>query len=139
MSRPDHLMDGVARCEEAFERLKTGKPVVAAHVDIDRSKITAGIVSVEAGFDRGYLKKARPSHAPLIALIESYRKGMTSTSITSQTQIRRAKQKIEQTSSELEAVKFHLFRVLTQNIQLVERVRILEQQLKSTKVVPIRN
>ena len=72
--------DGVKICEAAFERLKAGCPVISAHVGIDGSKITAGIVSVEAGFDRGYLKRSRGSHMPLIARIEAYRTECSTTS-----------------------------------------------------------
>ena len=82
--------DGVKICEAAFERLKAGCPVISAHVGIDGSKITAGIVSVEAGFDRGYLKRSRGSHMPLIARIEAYRTECSTTSNSKALQIKRA-------------------------------------------------
>ena len=63
---------GLDQCVEAFDRLKAGQPRVIEHIGIAKSKITAGIVSVEAGFDRGYLKKARSAHAPLISMIEAF-------------------------------------------------------------------
>lgn len=43
------------------------------HVGLDLSKLTASIVSHEAGFDRGYLKKSRKTHLPLLAKIEACR------------------------------------------------------------------
>jgi hypothetical protein len=122
--------NGLTKCYEAFERLKLGKPIVAAHVDLDGTKITAGIVSFEAGLDRGYLKKNRPSHMPLIAQIEAYRKSFGSAQASKALQIKRANDKVEKARRELEVVQQHLYQVLTQNLQLVERVCALETQLK---------
>jgi hypothetical protein len=64
---------GLLECEEALQRLLEGRPVVAEHVGLSRSKITASIVSFEAGFDRGYLKKSRNAHLPILARIEAFR------------------------------------------------------------------
>ena len=64
---------GLGACEEALQRLLIGKPVVPEHVGLDLSKLTASIVSLEAGFDRGYLKKARKAHLPLLAQIGAVR------------------------------------------------------------------
>ena len=66
---------GLAACSNALERLLEGRPIVPAHVGLDTSKITAGIVSYEAGFDRGYLKKSRRAHLPLLAKITASRQG----------------------------------------------------------------
>lgn len=121
---------GLEACMEAFERLKAGKPNVAAHVGLDGTKITAGIVSFEAGFDRGYLKKSRDSHKPLIAQIEAYRISFGSAGASKALQIKRANDKVDKARSELEIVQEQLYHVMTQNIQLVERVRYLEAQVK---------
>jgi hypothetical protein len=121
--------DGVEACEVAFERLKTGRPVIPVHVGIDGSKITAGIVSVEAGFDRGYLKKARNSHLPLIAKIEAYRAECSTTSTSKALQIKRAQDKAGRAVAELQQTREQFYQVLTQNLQLVERVRELENKL----------
>lgn len=129
--------DGIRACEEAFERLKEGKPHVAAHVGLDSSKITAGIVSFEAGFDRGYLKKKRPSHQPLIAQIEAYRTSFGSASASKALQIKRANDKVDKARGELEVVQAQLYQVMTQNIQLVERVRFLESQVKQFNVTQL--
>ena len=64
---------GLGACDEALQRLLIGKPVVPEHVGLDLSKLTASIVSLEAGFDRGYLKRSRKSHLPIIAKIEACR------------------------------------------------------------------
>lgn len=131
--------DGVSACLEAFERLKSGSPIVSSHVGIERAKITAGIVSVEAGFDRGYLKKSRASHLPLLALIESYRNSAPSAASSKSIQVRRANEKWAKANDELEMMRERLYRVVEQNIQLVERVRNLEAQLKEVNnVSPIK-
>lgn len=122
--------NGLAKCYEAFERLKTGKPVVANHVDLPPSKITAGIVSFEAGLDRGYLKKTRLNHLPLIAQIEAYRKSFGSADASKAMQIKRANDKVDKARRELEIAQQQLYHVLAQNVQLVERVRSLEAQVK---------
>ncbi|MFT2186088.1 hypothetical protein [Pseudomonas putida] len=104
---------------------------------MDLSKITASIVSLEAGFDRGYLKKSRKSHLPLLAKIEICRaeacKGGSSAN----------RQKIERLEENLRVLEYELAitqaqrnRILTQNLQLWERVRELELavvQYKSLK------
>jgi len=122
--------NGLAKCYEAFDRLKAGKPLVASHVDLPPSKLTAGIVSFEAGLDRGYLKKSRPSHLPLIAQIEAYRKSFGSADASKAMQIKRANDKVDKARRELEIARQQLYHVLTQNVQLVERVRSLEAQVK---------
>lgn len=124
------LGGGIQLCEEAFERLKAGKPRDPAHVDLPKSKITAGIVSVEAGFDRGYLKKSRRVHMPLIAAIEAYRSESEAVSVTSAVKAKRAQVKADKAINELEQVQAKLNAVLIQNMQLVERVRELETKLK---------
>ena len=123
--------NGVDKCRVAFERLKAGEPHVAAHVGLDPTKITAGIVSVEAGFDRGYLKKDRPSHRALIADIEAYRKSYGTESSSKALQVKRANDKAAQAVSDLETARGQLYHVMAQNVQLVERVRELQFQLEA--------
>lgn len=67
------ISGGLIACEEALQRLLVGKPIVPEHVGLNLSKLTASIVSLEAGFDRGYLKKSRKAHLPLLAQIDSAR------------------------------------------------------------------
>lgn len=121
---------GLQACVDAFERLKAGKPNLAVHVGLDGTKITAGIVSFEAGFDRGYLKKKRPAHQPLIAQIEAYRHSFESSSASKALQVKRANDKVNKARNDLEIAQSQLYHVMTQNIQLVERVRLLEAQVK---------
>ncbi|KKJ98859.1 MULTISPECIES: hypothetical protein [Pseudomonadaceae] len=128
------LSNGLLACEEAFERLKAGQPHVESHVGLVQNKITAGIVSVEAGFDRGYLKKARISHRNLIARIEAFRNEKIPSSNSQALRMRRALDRAGRATSELEQAQERLYQVLLQNIQLVERVRALEEELSVFKV-----
>lgn len=130
MSAVKSKVDGLLVCEEAFRRLVSGEPVVSAHVGLARSKITAGIVSVEAGFDRGYLKKSRRAHLPLLAKIEAYRKEGGNGNSSDRVQLRRANHKVEEVVNALEINKQHLHSVIAQNLQLVERVRELEREIQ---------
>jgi hypothetical protein len=127
--------NGFGACIEAFERLKAGAPVVPAHVGIAAAKITSGIVSVEAGFDRGYLKKSRAAHLPLIAQIEAFRARPESTGLSKANEVKRAKSKAERAESELEETRRQFYDVLTQNLQLVERVRELEAMLAQGEAI----
>ncbi len=122
--------EGIKACEVAFERLLAGKPEVPAHVGIDPSKITRGIVSVEAGFDRGYLKKNRPSHKALVARIEAHGAEIGKSNEGQREQLRRAKNKAQAAIDSKAEMKLQLDKVLTQNLMLVERVRELEDALK---------
>lgn len=122
---------GLDACWDALERLKAGKPRVAAHIGLDPTKLTAGIVSFEAGFDRGYLKKDRKNHKPLIAAIEAFRNSFGTVSSSKALQIKRANDKATKAHDDLEIARAQLYHVMTQNVQLVERVRHLEEQLKS--------
>ncbi|PPV39491.1 hypothetical protein [Pseudomonas oleovorans] len=130
MSTDKGKVDGLLVCEEAFKRLISGEPVVSAHVGLARSKITAGIVSVEAGFDRGYLKKSRRAHLPLLAKIEALRREDPNSNSSARVQLKRANHKIDEVVSALEINKNHLQNVIAQNLQLVERVRELENQIQ---------
>ncbi|SFP19592.1 hypothetical protein [Pseudomonas borbori] len=76
MKSGDGAGKGLGACEEALQRLLVEKPVVPEHVGLDLSKLTASIVSLEAGFDRGYLKKSRKAHLPILAKIEACRAGV---------------------------------------------------------------
>ncbi|MBD8708492.1 hypothetical protein IFT47_17835 [Pseudomonas sp. CFBP 13711] len=119
---------GVLACEEALERLITGKPNVAAHVGLDLSKLTAGVVSHEAGFDRGYLKKSRKLHMALIAKISAVRDGVMKGALanTTRNELIRSSKKIDRLEEELLTVCTQRDAVLTQNLQLWERIRQLE-------------
>lgn len=123
---------GLQTCVEAFERLKAGSPHVKSHVGLSRERITAGIVSVEAGFDRGYLKKARPAHRALIAQIESYRDSAPAQNASQAVLLKRAVRKADLAREELSQMQERLSVVLIQNMQLVERVRFLELELKKS-------
>jgi hypothetical protein len=125
-------MNGIDACEKAFQRLREGKPIVSAHVGIEKGKITAGIVSVEAGFDRGYLKKSRIKHLALLAQIESFRKSDPPSSGSLPMKYRRAKAKIGFLEDEIKCCKSTMHKVLSQNLLLVETVRRLEAFLKGS-------
>lgn len=133
------MSHGLIACEEALQRLLDGNPVVPGHGGLDLAKITASIVSLEAGFDRGYLKKSRKSHLPLLAKIEICRAEACKGGVSSN------RKKIERLEESLRLLEYELAmsqkqsnRVLTQNLQLWERVRELEQALLNNKSLTAR-
>ncbi|WP_331351991.1 hypothetical protein [Cellvibrio sp. UBA7671] len=122
--------DGLIKCQAAFLRLKTNK-------DLDRRKITASFVSSEAGFDRGYLKKSRSHHLLLIGQIEAFKKSNVKAVDSVKVKYRRAISRIESLEKELEECKETMYKVLTQNLQLVETVHRLERLIKPTSASQI--
>ncbi|ABP78294.1 conserved hypothetical protein [Stutzerimonas stutzeri A1501] len=132
---------GLSACEEALQRLLVWKPVVPEHVGLDLSKLTASIVSLEAGFDRGYLKRSRKAHLPLLAQIEAARaeasKGAGS---SSGKQIRQMESQLAAVEKKLSIAQMQRGNVLAQNIKLWQRVRELERSMadsRSAKVEPL--
>lgn len=122
--------DGVRECEEAFERLLERKPNVTKHIGLEPEKITASVVSVEAGFDAGYLKKSRKPHQVLIARIEANKGEVQSTEVVHREALRRAKAKTQTMTAEMLEMKADRDRVLSENLMLVERILELEEELK---------
>jgi hypothetical protein len=120
---------GVKACEEAFRRLIEGEPHIASHIGLPKYKITAGTVSVEAGFDRGYLKKARLAHKPLIANIDAQRIQNLERGNSRAEELRRCKDRVVRAKRNEEVALCRLFKVLTHNLVLVERIRVLEDKL----------
>lgn len=120
---------GLIICEEALQRLVAGKPHVAEHVGLPLSKLTAGAVSREAGFDPGYLKKNRKSHLPLIAKIQSLREGSSNNpKSTNADRVAYLERKLAALEVRLVMANELRDKVLTQNLQLWERVRKLEAE-----------
>ncbi|MGY8832340.1 MAG: hypothetical protein ACKVIS_22925 [Pseudomonadales bacterium] len=132
------MSKGVGACEEALQRLLEGKSFVPEHVGLDLSKLTASIVSLEAGFDRGYLKKSRKAHLPILAKIEACRAGASKGYCSSNGKnTKRLEDKVGRLEKELAMTSSQRDRVLTQNIQLWARVReleLVEHQTKSRQV-----
>lgn len=144
MKSGDGTSKGLGACEEALQRLLVGKPVVAEHVGLDLSKLTASIVSLEAGFDRGYLKKSRKAHLPLLAQIEAVRaeasKGAGS---SGGKKIRQMESQLAALEKSLSIAQMQRDNVLAQNMKLWQRVRELERSVvdsrsgHSVKVEPL--
>ena len=130
MKSGDGTSKGVGACEEALQRLLVGKPVVPEHVALDLSKLTASIVSLEAGFDRGYLKKSRKAHLPLLAQIEAVRaeasKGAGS---SSGKKIRQMESQLAALEKTLSIAQMQRDNVLAHNMKLWQRVRELEHSM----------
>ncbi len=139
MKLGEGIIKGLDACEEALQRLLDRKPFMPEHVGLDLSKLTASIVSLEAGFDRGYLKKSRKAHLHILAKIEACRaeakKGFGSSNGKS---IKRLEDKLVLLEKELATVCSQRDRVLTQNLQLWDRVRELELAARQSKSFQIR-
>lgn len=120
---------GLQRCEEALERLLSGRPHLADNVGVKRGDITPAMVSVEAGFDKGYLKRSRESHMSLIARIDALKSESKASSSATKKKLEKTKKMVEKRRMEIEQLNEVMDKVLTQNLMLVERVRELEKEL----------
>ncbi|TWC70130.1 hypothetical protein FBY10_105180 [Pseudomonas sp. SJZ103] len=138
MRSDDGASKGLGACEKALQRLLVGKPVVPEHVGLNLSKLTASIVSLEAGFDRGYLKKSRKTHLPLLAQIEAVRaEASKGTGSSSGKQIRQMESQLAALEKTLSITQIQRDNVLAQNMKLWQRVRELERSIaysRSSKV-----
>lgn len=123
------MSKGLEKCEEAFRRIVIGKPHVENHVGLPNHKITAGVVSFEAGFDRGYLKRSRPIHRALIAKIDAYHSESAKTGISKVHEIKRYKEKIKRLVQTEAMANERSYKLSAQNLILIERIRELEKQV----------
>ncbi|OEO24870.1 hypothetical protein AX279_15550 [Pseudomonas sp. J237] len=123
---------GLSACESAFQRLLDGSPVVTEHVGLDLSRLTASIVSLEAGFDRGYLKKSRKTHLPLLAKIESVRTESGKGTSPNGRRIRQMESLLASLERELSMAHIQRDKVMAQNMKLWDRIRELEHSLTNT-------
>lgn len=128
--------DGLERCYQGFERLKSGAPLFPQHKGLPKHKITPGIVSVESGFDRGYLKKSRPHHRVLIDEINAYRELHRHTPTQTTALLADFSEQVDASQARNDLLTQQLQQVVAQNLQLVERVRTLEKELLSLKSNP---
>lgn len=130
MKISDGTSSGLRACEDALKRLLIGKPVVPEHVGLDLSKLTASKVSLEAGFDRGYLKMSRQAHLPLLARIEAARADASKASNSSSgEQIRRMASRMAGLEKDLSIAQVQRDNVLAENMKLWQRVRELEHTI----------
>ncbi|CAM4371067.1 hypothetical protein [Pseudoalteromonas ostreae] len=129
------MRDGLNRCFEAFERLKLNEPKNARFVNLDRNKVTASIVSQEAGFDAGYLKKSRARHREIISLIESY-SNLPAASVSGTLSIREKLERAERKSASLKErvkdVEKKLYDALARELLMLEQIECLQQKLASS-------
>ncbi len=128
--------DGLERCYQGFDRLKIGTPLLPQHKNLPKHKITPGIVSVESGFDRGYLKKSRPHHRVLIDEINAYRELHRHTPTQTTALLANASEQVVASQARNDLLTQQLQQVVAQNLQLAERVRTLEKELLSLKSNP---
>lgn len=132
---------GIARCVEAFERIKNNEPTVLRFKDIPAKDITPSIVSQEAGFSSGYLKRNRESHAPLITLIDDFASKGNSSSLSANEALKRAENKRKNEKTEkLEALKLR-DQALARELILVKKLREVEKSLlqyQTDKVISLR-
>ena len=123
---------GVEACYLAFERLKNGNPQNDKFMHISPEKITASIVSQEAGFDSGYLKRNRHNHQGIIALIDDYKKQLKSSTLSKYEEVKREKQKAAKYKERLIEVEELLEKSLSREMLLVFKLAEMESLLEST-------
>ncbi|WP_105255656.1 hypothetical protein [Pseudoalteromonas sp. T1lg75] len=124
------MSKGVTKCFEALERIKANKPVISKFIDLPRNKVTAAVISQEAGFDSGYLKKNRPQHQEVISLIESYRAASIKSTLSTKEKFNRERRKVERLQARLGDVEGKLYQSLARELLLLDQIEQLEKKLK---------
>lgn len=122
---------GIKACYDALERLKNGKPFNQKFIGVTPDKITASIVSQEAGYDSGYLKRGRTSHQAIMAMIDSIKadaKNNTST-LSKAEIIRREKYKSDKLKAALDQTNRLLEQSLSREVLLTHKLKELERRL----------
>ena len=94
-------LNGLSECYDAFDRLKARCPKNIKFLGISPDKITASIVSQEAGFDSGYLKKRRLNHQALIAQIDEFKREQSRFTLSRAEVQRREREKLKELESQL--------------------------------------
>lgn len=128
MKKSQPTVNGITACEEALQRLIDGQPNVAAHINLDLSKLTPSIVSLEAGFDRGYLKKSRKYHLPLIARIQAIRTKAPYASVK-QRELEIATEKLVLANRKIIEALEARDTAIRENLYLMRRVKELEKEV----------
>ena len=118
---------GIDLCDEAFIRLKNGAALNPKFKGISPCDITPSVVSIEAGFDKGYLKTSRDRHKPLIALIRTYAKSQEKHS-KHKTALNRESKRRNEAELILNQTKAKLEIALTDNLRLITRIQYLEKE-----------
>ncbi|HAS3611739.1 hypothetical protein [Vibrio cholerae] len=123
------MKTGLEKCLDALERIKKNTPNLNKFADLPRNKVTAAVISQEAGFDSGYLKKKRPQHQEIISLIESYRHSDTGSTLSVREKIEREKRKTERLQARLEQAEDKLNKALARELLLLDQIDRMEQEL----------
>ena len=120
------MSKGLNACREALERLKNGEPNNDQFKEVP---ITASIVSQEAGFDSGYLKKSR--HAELIAEISAVKENLDGQKkVIGRKKYEKVERGAKTAESYAKRYKKMLDDALTREIRLIRRVRELESEIE---------
>lgn len=120
---------GLKKCLDALERIKNNTPNLSQYADLPRNKVTAAVVSQEAGFDGGYLKKSRPQHQEILSLIASYRYSNSGSTLSVREKIKREEHKTESLRARLKLVEDKLHKALAREMLLLDYVDRMEQEL----------
>ena len=122
---------GINACYDALERLKNGKPLNQKFIGLTPDKLTASIVSQEAGYDSGYLKRGRTSHQAIMAMIDSTKADAKNgpSTLSKAEIIRREKHKSDKLKAELEQTKQLLEESLSREVLLTHKLKELERRL----------
>lgn len=117
---------GLELCYQALERLVAGKP---NNPEFRGQKITGALVSKEAGFDAGYLKKKR--HPEIFEKIEVAQQNQSSLSGVTKAAIDKLEGQLVTQKKETERFKKISEEALARELRLLARVRELELKLNN--------
>jgi hypothetical protein len=119
---------GLDLCQKAFDRLKAGKPNNKKFIGMP---ITPSVVSQEAGWDAGYLKRDRIIHGPLIIEIDDFSKLQKSKLARLQSKLDKANSEKEQEKNKAESFEKKYKASLAREFMLTEKIFELEKKMNN--------
>ncbi|WP_076416854.1 hypothetical protein [Shewanella sp. UCD-KL12] len=123
------MKTGLEKCFEALDRIKANKPIEPKFVDLPKHKVTAAVISQEAGFDSGYLKKKRLQHQPILSLIGAYKSSDTGCTLSVHERTKREKRKVESLRVQLDLTENKLHNALAREVLLLDQIDNMEREL----------
>ncbi len=129
--------NGILLCEQAFERLKAGKPKVLLTTNYQLDCITSSLVSQEAGFDSGYLKNSRKNHRALIHEISEFKKRESVRTPEGKKRISDLNAKIESKNQQVNKYEGLYKEALSREVVLVARLTELESKIRSLESINV--
>jgi hypothetical protein len=124
------------KCYKAFDLLKMGRGTHEDCVALPLNEITFSRISQEAGHDRGYLKKNREQHKPLLSMLTLFLSELPAdTTMSKSAALLRQKIKAKHAKDEAATMKVKLEASLGRELQLYHALKTSEEEVVELKLL----